>query len=78
VNNFTLQPFYSQAKNAHYPPDWRLDVPQSQSGCSGREKNPTSARNKTLTIYPAACHLTDCTNPVLVIYKLKYRTHEHP
>jgi hypothetical protein len=78
VISFIVQQLYSQAKNAHYPLDWRLDVPKSQSGCNGREKNPTSARNKILTIYPAACHLTDCTIPVLLIHKLKYRTHEHP
>jgi len=30
---------YSQERSPHYPLDRRLGGPQSQSGCSGEEKN---------------------------------------
>jgi hypothetical protein len=39
VVSFTPWPLYSQGKSPWYPLDRRLGGPQSQSGCSGEEKN---------------------------------------
>jgi hypothetical protein len=39
VISFTAQSLYSQEKRLCYPMDRRLCESQSQSGCSGEEKN---------------------------------------
>jgi hypothetical protein len=74
VVSFTPRPLYSQGKIPRYPLDRRLSGPQSQSGCSGEEKNsrPLPGLEPPI-IQPVAQRCTTELSRLLSIKSYKYK-----
>jgi hypothetical protein len=74
------QLLYPQGKSPWYPVDRRLDGPQSQSGCSGEEKNSQPLLElKPSIIQPTAqCYISEISQ-LLIQTEAKYIliTHLH-